>query len=66
MNLGPRKAQSGYVNCACRDCMEIAVANDVRRGALCRECEEHGCAPERDGGGECLCPCAYTNEEVAS
>lgn len=34
---------SGYVPCACRDCMDIAISGDDGRPALCGECEEAGC-----------------------
>jgi len=37
-------AQSGYTNCACRDCMNVTVSSDVADPELCSECEEAGCA----------------------
>jgi hypothetical protein len=43
---------SGYIPCACRDCMEIAIGAP---GALCHECETAGCDPE----AECCAPGAY-------
>jgi hypothetical protein len=33
---------SGYVDCKCRDCFELAIASDDD-GAYCSECEEAGC-----------------------
>lgn len=41
---------SGYCNCACRDCFEIAISSDDKP-ALCWECEESGCSAE--GDSEC-------------
>jgi len=46
---------SGYVPCACRDCFEIAIGEP---GALCHECEDTGCAPDR----ECQNADAYGGE----
>lgn len=43
---------SGYVDCACRDCFEVAIG---KHGDMCWECEAAGCEPhseckaERDG-----------------
>lgn len=33
---------SGYTNCACRDCMDIAIASD-NKPALCLLCKDAGC-----------------------
>jgi hypothetical protein len=38
---------SGYKQCACRDCMEIAIGDD-EENALCVCCEEAGCSPNGD------------------
>jgi hypothetical protein len=46
--------ESGYQNCACRDCMEIAIGEE---GVYCEECLEAGC-PE-SLSGECEAPGAY-------
>ena len=43
---------SGYRDCACRDCFEIAIGEP---GAFCSECEEAGCEPD----SECCSPNAY-------
>lgn len=43
---------SGYKDCACRDCFEIAIGDDGEP-ALCSECEEAGC--DLDGESECSC-----------
>lgn len=34
---------SGYVHCSCRDCFDIAIADNESEGAFCNECEEAGC-----------------------
>lgn len=47
---------SGYTDCPCRDCFEIAIDGD-----LCNECEEAGCSAE--GDGECESPNAYGRME---
>jgi hypothetical protein len=46
---------TGYVSCACRDCMEIAIGTPGK--ALCSECNEHGC--EAGAEQECSVPYAY-------
>lgn len=42
---------SGYVDCACGTCFEIAIADDDQPYAFCHACEEAGCEPD----GECQC-----------
>ena len=55
----------GYVNCICRDCMEVAVCGrpigEKHRAEhhLCLECEEAGCDPSGDVG----CQRTDTEEE---
>lgn len=44
--------REGYVPCACRDCMEIAIG--ARGDALCSDCEEAGCEPGAEE--ECSAP----------
>jgi len=34
---------SGYTYCACRDCMDIAVSNDMSTPDLCEECKDADC-----------------------
>jgi hypothetical protein len=51
----------GYVNCACRDCFEIAIAADDDDRALCSACEEAGCTA--DSEEECSAPHAYCDGE---
>lgn len=43
---------SGYCDCACRDCFEIAI-NDEDEPALCNDCEAAGC--DIEGNSECSC-----------
>lgn len=42
--------ESGYTPCACRDCFDIAISNDIRNHELCSECADAGCEPF---DGEC-------------
>jgi hypothetical protein len=51
-----KAAGSGYVACACRDCMETAITSDGKL-ALCSDCEEAGC--EAGAEKECCSPHAY-------
>lgn len=51
---------SGYVSCWCRDCFEIAIADDDEH-ALCHACVDAGC----DGEGECQSCNAYEEEDVS-
>jgi hypothetical protein len=46
---------SGYTDCACPDCFEIAVSDDMDHPDMCNACEEAGC----DGESECQAPHAY-------
>lgn len=55
-------SQSGYVPCACRDCFDIAIADNQADGALCHECEEAGCG---HNDGECKRSDAYGADEPA-
>lgn len=48
---------SGYTHCACRDCFDVAVSNDMGNPDLCLLCKDAGC--ERDGGSECQRVDAY-------
>lgn len=45
----------GYVDCACRDCFEIAIGRYGK--ALCHECQEAGCKAGVEQ--ECQSPTAY-------
>ena len=50
-------AGSGYTDCRCRDCFEIAVSNDTDNPDFCHECETAGCESDSeccvDRGNEC-------------
>ena len=59
----PRKVISGYVDCACRDCMNIAIASDGKP-ALCSDCQEAGC--EAGADKECQAPGAYGDLDEAA
>jgi hypothetical protein len=48
---------SGYTDCACRDCFEIAIGEPGE--AFCHACEEAGC----EGDGECDAEGAYSCDE---
>lgn len=52
-------APSGYTQCACRDCFEIVVSNDMAHPDFCEGCREAGCEPDQ----ECQRPDAYGVEE---
>ena len=54
---------SGYSNCACRDCFDVAVSDDVIHPDLCGDCEEAGC--DAEGGEECQRDDAYGCSEEA-
>jgi hypothetical protein len=57
----PNKKPSGYVQCACRDCFEIAIDDGEHEPTLCHECEKAGC--DWDGSTECRGPSAYGGSE---
>jgi len=50
--------QSGYTPCKCRDCMEIAVSNDVTKPDFCNACEGE-CGPDNTLSTECQAEGAY-------
>lgn len=52
---------SGYTECACRDCFEIAISNNTNNPALCWECKVAGC--EGDSESECARDDAYDTTE---
>lgn len=39
---------SGYTHCACRDCFEIVVSNDMEQPDFCDECVEAGCESDSE------------------
>jgi len=44
-------AESGYTDCACRDCFDVAVSGDMASPNLCQDCAEAGCS----GAGDAEC-----------
>jgi hypothetical protein len=50
---------SGYCDCKCRDCFEIAISGADGEIAFCNECEESGCSED----DECLTDGAYGFDE---
>ncbi len=52
---------SGYTDCACRDCFDIAISSNATRKALCNECHDAGC--DRAGRSECERLDAYESDE---
>ena len=53
--------KSGFTACACRDCFDIAVSNDIAKPDLCGDCEEAGC---EKNNGECQRVDAYGCDEA--
>lgn len=39
---------SGYTHCACRDCFEVVMSNDMANPDLCDNCSEAGCEPDSE------------------
>lgn len=54
---------SGYTNCACRDCFDITISDDMTKPELCLDCEEAGC--DCDGESECCRDDVYGCDEAA-
>jgi len=54
-------AESGYTDCACRDCFDIAVSDDMDAPDLCGDCEDAGC--DDTGESECSRDDAYGCDE---
>ena len=52
---------SGYCDCGCRDCFEIAIG-ESGVPTLCLECEGAGC--DVNGDDECRSPEAYAGQWV--
>ena len=50
--------QSGYTSCKCRDCMEIAISNDMNNPDYCNACEDV-CGPEFSLSAKCQAEGAY-------
>ena len=47
-----RPKESGYTPCACRDCMETAISDDMRKPEMCHECQDAGCEHDSECQGE--------------
>jgi ribosomal protein S27E len=45
------RSQSGYTNCACRDCFDVTISSDQNKPELCELCGEAMC----DESGESAC-----------
>lgn len=57
-------AESGYSDCACRDCFDIAISDDIAQPDLCGDCEEAGC--DAEGEEDCQRADAYGDGEEAA
>lgn len=53
---------SGYTHCACRDCFEIVVSDDMSSPDFCEDCLAAGCEPD----SECCSPHAYGGCDLAA
>lgn len=54
-------SDTGYIDCACRDCFEVAIG---KPGDMCSECQEAGC--DANGEHECCRDDAYGCNEFDS
>jgi hypothetical protein len=54
---------SGYTHCACRDCFDVTISNDMTRPDLCGLCAEAGCEPNN---GECQRDDAYGTDDTTA
>lgn len=54
--------QSGYCNCTCRDCFDVAISSigDIIGEVLCFKCEEAGCEAN---DGDCQREDLYDEQE---
>lgn len=55
---------SGYTDCACRDCFDIAISSDTSKPELCNECEDAGC--DAEGCSECTRDDAYGADDMSA
>ena len=64
-NATKKPPSTGYVACACRDCMEVAIQGAIGQKAYCSACVEAGC-PDHQGvpemSQECRAPGAYGDD----
>lgn len=57
---------SGYTHCACRDCFELVVSNDMSKPDFCSDCKKAGCPDYQGQPGmsqECQRPDAYGDDD---
>lgn len=47
--------ETGYTNCACEECFNLAIGSKGEVCPLCSDCESAGC--------ETYCECQYFDEE---
>ena len=55
-------ANSGYTQCACRDCFDIAISSNERVPELCSDCKKAGC--DRSGESDCERSDAYGMDSI--
>lgn len=60
-----RHTTSGYCDCACRDCFDLAIASvgDEVGKVFCHDCEAAGCYGVESGDADCQRDDAYGVEE---
>ena len=61
-NATKKPVSSGYVSCACRDCMELAIHSPSKKLSYGAACEAAGCPDDQSVPGmsqECRAPGAY-------
>ena len=62
MTTTQNQATSGYCDCACRDCFNIAIRSSGLVGELCHACKQADC--DETGQSECDCADAYGCDDV--
>lgn len=53
-------SKSGYTDCRCRDCFEIAVSKDMSKPDFCNQCQEARC---EYGSNKCKCQVEFEAED---
>jgi hypothetical protein len=53
--------ESGYCDCACRDCFDVTIRDAGDRDAMCHACIDAGCEPHI---GECVREDAYGDDDI--
>lgn len=46
---------SGYTHCACRDCFETVVSDDMTKPDFCQACEDAGCEHDSECAADVFC-----------